>query len=339
MIRERKGAGKNRFRNCISVSLVIILVSCSYSSPPAHQSQLTVTAQEPNSIQDHTETLTPTPTATPKPSRPPFPSKIPIPTATERIKTYPTKKALVVYGTRSRNQYTANFIWWGDFYLEPYLVLYEDGQLIFGTGKLEKQLSQQDTEKILTELEQLGFFQIQDTYALDTENPLYVFPTEVIPDPNLTFASIELTVEGEEESKSVLYMSEWENHLIEPMKEIVSFLDSISSDGATPYQPDRLLITLDSEGEKWVSEGTLSVPWPQDVISPAYRSDMGALYLEGADARNLYKATGGNLYGYFSFEGKNYFVYLRPILPHECHIYHFYQEVPLEQPYFNCDDW
>jgi hypothetical protein len=42
------------------------------------------------------------------------------------------------YGASSLNQYTINFIEWGDFYLEPYFVLYEDGELIFGTGAYKK---------------------------------------------------------------------------------------------------------------------------------------------------------------------------------------------------------
>ena len=267
---------------------------------------------------------------TPIPSRTPFPSRTSYPTPTEWIKVYPTQKALVIYGTSWRNQYTLNFIMWGDFYLEPYLVLYEDGQLIFGLGNKQKQLSQQATEAILTKLENLGFFQLQNTSAADKENPLYNFPNKIMPDANLNLPSVIVTVNGHE----IGYMKEWENYLIPPMKDINSYLKSLSDVDAAPYQPERLLVTA-SEVEQ-IPDGETIIPWPENIPSP-----IGIFYLEGNEALKLYQAAGENLGGYFSYEGKIYDVYLRPILPHECHIYH-YSKVhlpPTAQTPFMCDDW
>lgn len=279
------------------------------------------------------------------PSQTPYASVAPNPTATEWIKTYPTKRALVIYGTSWRNEYTIEFIEWGDFYVQPYLILYEDGQLMFGVGGYEKQLSHAETEEILTKLEQLGFFQIQENTAADMltgmQNPLYIFPTEEKPAPNINLPRIVLTVNGQE-SNSISYYQEWENYLIQPMKDIISYLNGISSDGATPYQPDRLLVAFVSEESKRIPDDAIIIPWPEDVTSPAHWSYLGTLYLEGAEALKLYKAAGENLYEYFSFEGKNYNVYLRPILPHECHIYHLYEYKVFSeqaQPYFTCDNW
>jgi hypothetical protein len=287
-----------------------------------------VTVENPTSTKS-IESPTPTPSLTP------WPSQTPYPTLTQWIKVYPTKKALVVYGTSWRNEYTGNFIEYGDFYMEPYLVLYEDGQLIFGIGDKQNQLSQQDTKAILTKLEELGFSQLQNTYAADTDNPLYNFPNQAVPDPNLNLPSVVVTVNG----KEIRYMEEWENYLVQPMKDIISYLDSISSVDTTPYEPDRLLIGFVSEEGKRIPEDTVIIPWPPDVTPPSHRSYMGVLYLEGEDALRLYKAAGESLYEYFSFDGKKYNVYLRPILPHECHIYHLYEETPPTQPYFTCDDW
>jgi hypothetical protein len=269
-------------------------------------------------------------TRTPIPSRTSFPSQTSYPTPTEWIKVYPTKKALVIYGTSWRNQYTLNFIMWGDFYLEPYLVLYEDGQLIFGLGDKQKQLSQQDTEAILAKLEELGFFQLQNTYAADKENPLYNFPNKIMPDANLNLPSVIVTVNGQE----IRYMKEWENYLIPPMKDIISYLKSLSDVGAAPYRPERLLVAA-GEVEQ-IPNGATVIPWPENIPSP-----IRIFYLEGNEALKLYQAAGENLGGYFSYEGKNYDVYLRPILPHECHIYH-YSKVnlpPTAQTPFTCDDW
>lgn len=259
-----------------------------------------------------------------------FPSQTPYPESTGWKKVYPTKKALVIYGTSWRNQYTINFIDWGDFYLEPYLVLYEDGQLIFGLGDKQKQLSQQDTQAILSKLEELDFFQLPNTYAADTENPLYNFPNKVMLDPNLNLPSVVVTVNGQE----VRYMKEWENYLIPQMKDIISYLKSLSYVGATSYQPDRLL--LSARDIEQIPDGETVIPWPEGVPSPT-----SVFYLEGNEALKLYQAAGENLIGYFSYEGKNYEVYLRPILPHECHLYH-YSEVnlpPTARTPFTCDDW
>jgi hypothetical protein len=62
--------------------------------------------------------------------------------------------------------------------------------------------------------------------------------------------------------------------------------------------------------------------------------------LEREAALKLYEAAGEKLDGYFSFEGENYAVILSPILPHECHTYH-YREINLPPPAhadFTCDD-
>jgi hypothetical protein len=276
------------------------------------------------------------------PSQTPYSSVTPDPTATDWIKTYPTKKALVVYASNSRNEYTMNFIEWGDFYKEPYLVLYEDGQLMFGIGGSVKPLSKTETEEILLKLEQLGFFQIKSNSEADIlkgmQNPIYVHPTEGLPAPMSAWPDIELTVNGPK-SNSISYRREWENYLIQPMKEIIAYLNGISSDGAMPYQPDRMLVGFDGEENKRIPEDATIIPWPEDVTSPRHWSYMGVLYLEGAEVQKLYQAAGEKLYAYFTFEGKNYSVYLRPILPHECHIYHLYEEAPPAQPYFTCDDW
>lgn len=268
-------------------------------------------------------------TATPRPSQTPYP------THTEWVKVYPTKKALLIYSTSSRNEYTLNFIEWGDFYPMPHLILYEDGQLIFGIGAYEKQLSQADTKAILSKLDQLGLPQLQEDYEANQDS-VYTMPPDMPYNPSDSM--IDITFD-KNDPKSIRYRKIWEEHLIQPMKDIVSYLDSISSDGATPYQPDRLLVGFEGEEGKTIPEDAVIIPWPEDVTLPAYRSYMGVLYLEGAEALKLYEAAGESLYEYFSFDGKNYNVYLRPILPHECHIYHLYEEAPPTQPYFTCDDW
>lgn len=305
------------------ISLVVltlfILAACAQAVPSIPPS---VTVESPISTKS-IEVFTPTPSHTPSPS----------PTPTEWVKVYPTKKALLIYSTSFRSEYTLHFIEWGDFYPKPYLILYEDGQLIFGIGAYEKQLSQTDTQTIIAKLEQLGLPQLYEAYEA---NPDSVFTVPPDMDYNPLSSTIEITFD-KDGPKSITYQQYWEEYLIQPMKDIVSYLKSFSSAGATPYQPDRLLASVGDATQ--VPESETIIPWPENVTSPLHRSYMGVLYLEGNEALKLYQAAGEYLFGYFSYEGKNYEVNLRPILPHECHIYHLYEETPPAQPYFTCDDW
>ncbi|HNB40827.1 MAG TPA: hypothetical protein PLG52_04960 [Anaerolineales bacterium] len=263
----------------------------------------------------------------------PNPSQTPHPTPTEWIKVYPTKKAILIYGESSRNEYTLHFIEWGDFYLTPRMVLYEDGQLILGMGAYEKQLSQAETQTIVSKLEQLGFPKLQEAYDVKSDSIFTVTPSMDL-NPSWSKTEITLDVNG---PKSITYHNYWGDLLTPPMKDIISYLANISSTAATPYQPDRLLVSAGDVTE--IPEGKTVIPWPEGVTSPLHRSYMGVFYLEGDEASKLYNATGEYLSEYFSYEGKIYEVNFRPILPHECHTYHLYEETPPAQPSFTCDDW
>jgi hypothetical protein len=300
---------------------LFILSACAQAVPSVPS---TVIVENPTSTKSAA-----TPTIAPKPSQTPYP------TPTKWIKVYPTKKALVIYSTSFRDEYTLHFINSGDFYPKPYFVLYEDGQIIFGIGWNEKQLSEVNTLAIISKLEQLEFLKLQEDYEA---NPDSIFT--ILPDMeyNPLSSNIEITVDMNG-PKTIRYQKYWEEYLAQPMKEIISYLNSVSSAGASPYQPDRLLVSA-VEAEQ-IPHGEKVIPWPEDVPSPLYRSIDAIIYLEGEDALKFYKATGGNLYGYFSYDGKNYDVNLRPILPHECHVYHYSETIlpPPAQASFTCDGW
>jgi hypothetical protein len=214
------------------------------------------------------------------------------------------------------------------------LILYEDGQLILGLG-YENQLSQTEMEAIISKLEQLGFSQLQEAYESKPAS-LFTTPVDLNYDPN--FRYIEVTL-NENSPKSIDYRLDQEQLLVQPMQEIISYLNSFTSADATRYRPDRLLVSAGNV-EK-IPEGEIVIPWPEDVPSPLHRSYMGVFYLEGREASKLYEVAGEYLFRYFSYEGKNYEVYLRPILPHECHSYHYFEVnlPPPAQPAFRCDDW
>ena len=270
---------------------------------------------------------------TPQPSQTAYLSYTPAPTHTEWIRVYTTKKPLVVYGSVARTQFSQEFYQRGYFDFNPILVLYTDGQLLLSgrTG----QLSSEETDKVLTILDQLGFFRIQTTYAADTQNPIYILPTEAMPSHYINLR--ELLVNGKE-SKKVIYERDWEEYLIQPMKDIIAYLDSFSREGTTLYQPDRLLVGFVMESEIPIPETATVVAWPSEITPPTESSRYdGVLYLEGIEALTLFNVKQENPDAYFTFAGIRFQAYLRPIYPHECHIYRYYSDP--KQPFFTCDDW
>jgi hypothetical protein len=258
---------------------------------------------------------------------------------TERVDVYPIKKALVIYGSAGRSQYSIRFMEWGNVTLEPFFILYEDGKLILPrdgevglSAFAEKQLSQAETQAIISKLEQLGFPQMQATYEAN-EASLYTIPVDLV--PTGYYQVLTMDVNG---PKTITYQKGHEPHLIQPMQEIISYLNSFSAVGASPYQPDRLLVSPIEVEE--IPDGEEVIPWPENMPSPLDDAYKG-LYLEGKKALEFNKATGEYRIAYFSYEGKNYEVYLRPILPHECHFYHYSESnlSPLDQSDFTCEDW
>ncbi len=275
--------------------------------------------------------VTITPSFTPTPSQTPLPSYTITPT--EWIRTYPTKKPLVVYGGVARTQFSAQFYNRGYFDFSPLLVLYTDGQLIL-SGRT-KQLTLKETDEVLIKLEQLGFFQIETTYADDRQNPIYTLLTEQAPPYYINLG--EIIVNGKE-SKTIIYEEEWKKYLIQPMKDIISYLESFSIEGTTLYQPDRMLVGFIMESEIPIPENATVIPWPSEVTPPSEGSTYdGVLYLEGTEALTLFNIIEENPDAYFTFAGLRFQVYLRPIYPHECHIYRYYPDP--KQPFFTCDDW
>lgn len=270
-------------------------------------------------------------TFTPILSQTSFPSFTPVPT--EWIRTYATKKPLVVYGGVARTQISNLFYNRGYFDFSPHLVLYTDGQLIL-SGRT-KQLTPKETDEVLIKLDQLGLFQIETTYATDPQNPIYVLPTEAVLPPYRSLG--EIVVNGME-SKKLVYEKGWEEFLIQPMKDVISYLESFSSEETTLFQPDRLLVGFVMESEIPIPDDATVISWPGEITSPSEASQYDrVLYLEGTEALALFRIMEENPDAYFMHQGIRFWVYLRPIYPHECHIYRYFPDP--RQPFFICDDW
>lgn len=307
-------------KSSFTILLVTILLFACGQSPPASITTIGLTATH-SIVPSATPTRTPgsTQTATP----------------TEWIRIYPTKQVMVIYGEVARTQHSGLFYNRGYFDFSPSLVLYTDGQLII-SGRYTKQLSPLETEAVAKKLEQLGFFHINDTPASDMENPLYILPTE--PAAADSFRWLGEIIVNRQESKKIVYRQQWKEYLIQPMKDIISYLESFTSEGTVPYQPDRLLAGFIAENEIPIPEDAAVIPWPNDITPPSHGSRYdGVLYLEGAEALRLYDFKEENPDVYFVHEGIKFQLYLRPIYPHECHVYRYYSDS--QQPFFICDDW
>jgi len=310
-------------RTLLVLVLITLTSACGQSTP-------TLSAT-PNPTSTSTIIVTQTPSQTPIP-----PSTS---TPTQWIRTYPTKQALVIYGVGSRNQFTQLFIDRGDFYFNPFLTLYADGQLIFGPGVYEKHLSEKEVDAILMKLKQLGFFALQDAYATNAQSLFYTDSTEPF---KAETGSVEITVNNGQESKSIGFAVNNEEYLIQPIKDILTYLKSFSTNGATLYEPDRLLVGIETEKEIPSLHDAVAIPWPNDITPPSRMSYDGVLYLEGTEALELYTIVKESKNNIFIFEGIKFVANLRPVLPNECHIYHYSVlkiDTKNSQPYFSCDGW
>jgi hypothetical protein len=223
-----------------------------------------------------------------------------------------------------------------NFDINPFLILYTDGQLII--PYYEKQLSQKEMDGILAKFEQLGFYQIEGTAPIDEHNPIYAFPNGIA--PNIVgLSTVKYIGVYGNNSNGIGYMGNREEFLVQPIKDIISYLESFSTEGAIRYQPDRLLVGVTIiRGTS--TENEIVIPWPNDITPPTGIESEGVLYLEGAEATKLYNLVRDNPEADFIYEGIKFWLALRPIYPHECRISHFsfYNWIKTERPFYFCDD-
>lgn len=323
-------------KTLLALMTLFMVVSC------GQQSALSPTASTPTyepTVTKNVATLTPSqtqnPTETPSPSFTETPSITPTGTLTEWTRIYPTKQILVFYGAASNTEISAMFEpVGGNFDINPFLILYTDGQLILYPG-YEKQLSQEEIDDMLAKLEQFGFFQIKSTFPADEQNPIYTFPNGIAPSSS-GLATVKFVEVDGQKSNAVGYMADWKEYLNQPMKDVITYLEGFSTEGATRYKPGRLLV-----GAKAVQETTgndIVIPWPGYIPPPLGAED--AFYLEGAQAVKLYNLMEDHPNAFFIYKGTKYWLFSRPVYPHECRVSHFTfrDNGTASRSYFFCDE-
>ena len=233
---------------------------------------------------------------------------------------YPTKKVLFEYYILGQHSYFD--IFYADYrYDLPKIVLYEDGQMLVGRG--QKVLSADEIQRFLSKLDILGFFSIESNQQYDPTDKLYDFGDnyqEV--NDGLKYCILVNT----ERSRNLCAQEDYIQYLIPEMKSIIKYLDEYQPTGLTPYEPDRILLSIepvDSNSEAWSATATA---W--DKRLPSLESSPLTKYIDGPPASILYfeGKTAQEIYDFlknsssqdlFMQDGKKYIVQVDVVLPHE----------------------
>ncbi len=200
-------------------------------------------------------------------------------------------------------------------YHETIMVMYSDGQLIINRNGsiMEKLLSKQEVCSFLSKLNQMGFYSIETNQAHDQTDPLYNFSSEYRKVYDALYYSI--TLSGD--SPRTIYISEpYKDYLVQPMKNILSYLDNYSPVNMTPYQPDRLVLLAMQGRNMFADENAVAIPLPEGW--PTLKTpDQKIIYFEGIKAAEVFKLFDYPYNKVFVENNQEYTVMALPILPHE----------------------
>lgn len=274
----------------------------------------------------------PSPSSTQTPTK--WPTITPVPSPTTYIETYPLKQVWIEYGLGgSCCSYFDSFDPIFDVPITT-LVIYSDNEILIshpGNPILEKKLSNTEVCIILNRLESLGLNKINSS-GINADDPIYIgkgrenWPTDA--------PFYYLTVNGEIAKHLGIYEPVKE-FVIQPVKDMMRFLEQYQPSGMEPYRPDRLAVYVIGGRDFFQNPDKLvPVAWPTDVISLREAINNG-LYLEGKDAARIYELFDGEYGKLFVNQGTEYSVFIRPFLPHESRG-ELSQEVTPFIPPFSC---
>ncbi len=275
-----------------------------------------------------TPSLTPSQTLTRQPTTTPVPS----PTY---IKTYPLKEVWIEYGLgRSFSSYFEAVDPIYNFPIATFII-YSDNQILIshpGSPILQKKLSNAEVCGILNELDSLGLYEINSP-GYNADDPIYLGKGKEDWPYDAPFYS--LTVNGENVKRFSVY-EPMKEFVIQPVKDIMNFLEQVQPSGMAPYQPDRLAVAVMGGRDFFENpEELVAAPWPEHLIA-LKEAVNGGFYLEGKDAARVYKLLNGADGKLFEDQGMEYSVFIRPILPHEARQRTEQEAIALSTPPFKC---
>lgn len=284
--------------NFIVILLTIVVVGCQNSVPetptvisstPSRLPTLTII---PSSIPTSPPSLTPS--GTPYPAFPPHTTK-------QVIFSYS------VYGNHSSFDSVLGYA--------PYskIVLYSDRQLIIsGKPYRQKQLSSNEMNQLFSQLEAMGFYSLETNQKHDPTDSLYDFKGQF----EETYDGLYDCVMDVVKDREICARDHLREFLIPPMKNILQFLDGYEPKGMSLYQPDRLLLDIAIRTYEIVDNPEV-IPWSDNF--PSIETDQWKLlYIDGEIASQIFSLYGSQADGrIINANGVEYYVIVRPILPHE----------------------
>jgi hypothetical protein len=266
-----------------------------------------------------TSTLISTPTRIQPTTLPPTPTFTPFPI-------YNNKVAIFDYSV------IGNLSDWDEFFDPPSgnivtrLVLYDDGQLLIaGPGETytQKSLSSAEMKSFLSKIESLGFYSLESNQQQDQTDKLYDFGNNYQEVNDGLWDCI--TVHAEK-SRTLCVRESYVQFLVPKMKGILQYFDEYKPEGLTPYYPDRILLSISIADPENDTLPATVIPWDEHfpslgITNPriyTYDNPNPILYVDGDMAKEIYllfKDTSGSKV--FLQNGKEYFVYIRVLLPDE----------------------
>jgi hypothetical protein len=261
----------------------------------------------PTPSQLPTSTITPSSTPTSPPSL--TPSATPYPT----FPSYSTKRVIFSYNDIGNH---SSF----DVVLEggatnSRIILYSDGQLIIsGKPYQQKQLSGEEMNQLFSQLEAMGFYSLETNQQHDPTDLLYDFKGQY----EKTYDGLYLCVADIAKDRKICVRDHLREFLIQPMKDILRFLDNYEPKNMSVYQSDRLLLDIEARPPTWYFiENPEVISWP--VNFPDIETDKWRLlYVEGEMANQFFSLYGSqNDARLVNANGIEYYIIIKVVLPHE----------------------
>ena len=222
----------------IALTAIILMLTVSCSS---------IASERPNGKTTTELTLllsnspTPTITHTIISSNTPIPSYAPTLslTLTKTPTPLPTKSVLISYGILGGDVGDEIFecLLWR---YENSFVLYEDGQLvILGNQGLETTtLSFDQVERLITQIERTGYFEIEGTGELRENDPIYEIDQSIQVGDGAPY--IQITVND----KTVSVYTPIEEYVIKPISDSIEIIRSFQPSGLVQYEPENIMLLI-----------------------------------------------------------------------------------------------
>src|SRR5687768_10124728 len=287
--------------NFMIILLAIVVAGCQNSVLETHL----VISPTPSQL----PTLTITPSSTP--TSPPWltPSATPYPT----FPPYSTKQVIFSYSYIGNHSVFDVALNGGTPYSK--IILYSDGQLIIsGKPYQQKQLSSEEINQLFSQLETMGFYSLETNQKHDPTDLLYDFKGQF----EETYDGLYVCAMDVVQGREVCVRDHLREFLIQPMKDILQFLDNYEPKNMPIYQADRLLLSIEAQPPNWyIIENPEVIPWP--VNFPHIETDKWRLlYVEREIASQIFSLYGSqNGARLVNANRIEYYIIIRVVLPHE----------------------